>query len=256
MHVNISVYRDHFTDRIVRHFYAENQKSIYLVYPMKTQSQIHTFYHLPLITQWSVAIFMLLCMLTMVVYWISLVYEFPLAYFTIVLIAPFMQFLATPALTLIGVYRYLSPMLLVYLPTDQRYDLHNGTSFDYLFLMRKFRRGRAIRYQLLRYYMEGLLHIIDKIESDQLPETVVIRGSSYFFSDRSARRLGFSVRKAKFHEQINIVINYVDLTWMYSIAHGKLIFPKLNRIKTATIKGSELVQHKSQLKNILAALES
>lgn len=223
---------------------------------MKAQAQTHTFYHLPKIAQWSVAIFMLFVLITLIGYWIEKVYEFPLAYFTIVLIAPFMQFLATPALTLIGVYRYLSPMLLVYLPTEQRYDLHNGTSFDYLFLMRKFRPGRAMRYQLLRYYMEGLLHIIHKIESDQLPQTVVIRGSSYFFSDRSARRLGFSVRKAKFHEQINIIINYLDLTWMYSIAHGKLVFPKLNRIKTATIKGSELVKHKSQVTNILSALDA
>ncbi len=221
---------------------------------MNGQYQLHTFYQLPRVLLWTVAILMLFCMLAMLGYWVSFVYEFPLAYFTIVLCTPFIQFLSTPVLTLLGVYRYLSPMLLVYLPTDQRYDLHNGTSFDYLFLMRKLGRGRAIRHQLLRYYLEGLLCIIDNIESGQLPETVVIRGSSYFFSERTARKLGFDVRKAKFHEQINIAINYLDLTWMYSIAHGKLIFPKLNRIKTATIKGSELLLHKNQLKNILAWL--
>lgn len=214
----------------------------------------HSFYQLPVSTQWLVAILMALLLLTLIVFWSALVYEYIWAYLSIVFIAPFMQFLATPLLTLAGVYRYLSPMLLVYMPTSQRYDLHNGTSFDYLFIMRSYGSGGPLRHQLLRFYLKGLMAIIEKIESGDVSENVLIRGSSYFFSERTAKKLGFHVRKASFLEQLNIAINYLDLLWMYSLAHGKLTFPKLNRIKTAEIKGHTLLQHKeilqSQYKNL------
>lgn len=222
---------------------------------LKNHPEVHSFYKLQRSVQWMVAIFMALLLLILAGYWTALVYQHFWLYASIVLIAPFMQFLATPIFTLAGIYHYVSPMLLVYMPTAQKHDLHNGTSFDYLFVMRKLRFGRPFRYQLLRYYLEGLLTIIEKIENGQLPESIVIRGSSYFFSERTAKKLGFNLRKAHFHEQFNIAINYLDLLWMYSLAHGRLTFPKLNRVKTAEIKGVALVQHKAELQNIYALIE-
>lgn len=210
----------------------------------------HSFYQLPVSTQWLVAIVMSLLLLTIVVFWSVLVYEYIWAYLSIVFIAPFMQFLATPLLTLAGVYKYLSPMLLAYMPTSLRYDLHNGTSFDYLFIMRNHQSGRNLRHQLLKYYLEGLLAIVDKIESGDISENVIVRGSSYFFSEGTAKKLGFDVRKANFLEQLNIAINYLDLLWMYSLAHGKITFPKLNRIKTAEIKGNTLLKHQEILQSL------
>lgn len=215
----------------------------------------HSFYQLPHSTQWLVAILMALLLLTIIIFWSALVYERIWAYFSIVIIAPFMQFLATPLLTLAGIYKYVSPMLLVYMPTPQRYDLHNGTSFDYVFIMRNYSPGRPLRHQLLKYYLEGLLAIIEKIESGGLSENVLVSGSSYFFSEGTVKKLGFHTRSAGFHEQLNIATNYLDLLWMYSLAHGKLTFPKLNRVKTAEIMGHELLKHKDTLISVYDSLK-
>ena len=138
-------------------------------------------------------------------------------------------------------------MLLVYMANDKTYDLHNGTSFDYLLVMTKKDRQISFKNSMLLYYLEGLLAIIDKIEEEKLPASVLVRGSSYFFSERTANRLGFSITVPKSTERLNLFINFIDLTWMYSLANGKLTFPKISSIKTAEIKGEDLVQYKSDL---------
>lgn len=214
----------------------------------------HAFYRQNTTVQWTLAIVMFLLMLIIIGFWTALVFEYFLLWATIFLIVPFIQFLATPAFTLFGFYRYISPMLLVYMPTDQQYNLHNGTSFDYYFALRKTRRGMSLRHEILRYYIQGLLEIVRRIETGEVPDTVIVRGTSYFFSSRTVRSFGFETKKAPFAERLNIVMNYVDLLWMYSIAHGKLRFPNLKQIQSAEIKGAKLVEQKAQLERMLGLL--
>ena len=109
---------------------------------------------------------------------------------------------------------------------------------------------------MLAYYIDGLLVITERIEHGDLSETVVIRGSSYFFSEQSARRLGFEVSTTSIWEKLNIMINYLDLLWMYSLAHDAIKFPDLGNIKTASISGGTLLQHQEDLLKIKAFLES
>lgn len=216
---------------------------------------MNQFYTYSKVVQWSVAIVLMLFMLVIFGIWLELFMVNFLLYFTFPLIAPVFQFCLTPFFTLIGMYQYKSPMLLAYGASKEKYDLHNGTGFDYWFVMRKVKSGIPTQNKILEYYLQGLLNIIKEIEEGIIPDTITISGTSYFFSESTAKRLGFDILPPSGFLKLNQYMNYIDLVWMYSRAKGKLTFPNLKNVKAAAIKGSTLQSNKDYLEKLYLYLK-
>ena len=217
---------------------------------------MNPFYNQHIVVQWLFALILLSMAGNALFYWMDRVDNLALFLLLIFVITPVFHFFTTPFFRLIGIYKYVSPMLLVFTPNHNRYDLHNGTSFDYLFINRGQTSGRSWQNRLLVFYMEGLLQIIKEIEAGDLPATLQVTGCSYFFSQQTAARLGFTTKPTTIYEKLNILINYVDLFWMYSLSKGKISFPDITKTSRATITGANLVENKMQLAQLKTYLES
>ena len=211
---------------------------------------MNDFYKQPKILQWIEAILLLLFGFLPALSIIEKGHSQPIFYLLFIIYVPIGQLAFTPIFSLIGVYKYYSTMLLGYMANDRQIDLHSGGSFDYLFVMRRYRAGIEIRYKLLLYHIEGLIKIIELIEKKSIPETVSIVGTSYFFNDRTLSKMGFEIVNPSIFYRLNLFINFIDLIWMYSLSQGKLSIPKLWNAKKAIISGAKLIESKMIIQDL------
>ncbi len=206
---------------------------------------MNIFYNQHIVVQWAVAI-----VLGIIGFLPALYIGFegvnnPLVYLLFFIYLPLGQFCLTPIFRLTGMYRYYSPMLLGYAPSDKHIDLHNGTSFDYLFVFGLQKDSRSsLRARIMGFHFQGLLKIIDRIENEEIPESVLISGTSYFFNERTAKKLGFSIEPPSTFYRLNVYANFIDIFWMYSLAQGRLVFPAIRDVKKIETTGRTLVDHK------------
>ena len=217
---------------------------------------MNDFYKLPKVLQWLLALLLLISGFFPALAIIELSYCHPIACLLFLFYVPIGQFSFTPFFTLVGVYKYYSPMLLGYTPSDTQIDLHSGGSFDYLFVMRKYKSGIEMRNRLLLFQLEGLKKIIQLIEDKAVPESVNIVGTSYFFSDRTAKKIGFELIDPSLFYRINLFVNFLDLVWMYSLSQGKWAIPKVWKAKKVQITGQKLLENKGQLEALYEKLSS
>ena len=217
---------------------------------------MNNYYKQPKIVVWIESIFLLLIGIVLGILIIVKGNDNAMYYLGFFLYVPVSQFLFTPIYTLTGGYTYYSPMLLGYMANDTQIDLHSGTSFDHLFVLRKYPSGTPLRNRILLYHLEGLLRLIQLIEEKRIPESVNIVGTSYFFNDRTLLKLGFQIEKASLFYRINLLINGIDLFWMYSLSQGKLAIPTLWYAKKASIQGNQLVQSKPKLHALYQNLQA
>lgn len=208
------------------------------------------FYNLPKYVQWIIAILLMILGLAVAMPWLAKPYGLLLIPF----LAPLLNLVSVPFFRLIGYYKYLTPLVLSTVQTDEQYDLHNVFTFDYLVNFKWADRGKKVQKRLLQHYFKALLVIIERIEIKQLSDEVNIVGHSYFFSDRTADKLGFKVSPAGYFWVANSVLQFIELTYLYSFSRGKLAFPKFWKVKRAEIKGADLVLKKDFLEGLVKKL--
>jgi len=211
---------------------------------------MNDFYKQPKILQWIEAILLLLFGFLPALSIIEKGYSQPIFYLLFIICVPIGQFAFTPLFRLIGVYKYYSPMLLGYMANNLQIDLHSGGSFDYLFVMRKYKSGIELRNKLLTYQLEGLTNLIQLIENKNIPETVNIVGTSYFFNNRTLQKMGFEIVNPSLFYRLNLFVNFIDLIWMYSLSQGKFSIPKIWNAKKASISGTKLIESKKAIEDL------
>jgi len=217
---------------------------------------MNDFYKQPKLLQWIESVILLLLGFLPALYIIQYGHSQPFLYLLFIVYIPVGQFAFTPIFTLIGVYRYYSPMLIGYMANDRQIDLHSGGSFDYLFVMRRYKAGIEMRNKLLMYHLQGLINLIQLIENKTIPGTVNIVATSYFFNNRTIHKMGFEIINPSLFYRINLFANFIDLFWMYSLSQGKISIPKIWNAKKASITGIKLIENKKQIEELYKKMKT
>lgn len=164
------------------------------------------------------------------------------------------QLAVTPFCRATGIYLYHSPMLKATFRGPKVWEIHGGTLWDWLVLFRFDDRGSGAARKVMRWYLEGLLDIAARVERGEIPGAVEVTGTSWFFREETARRLGFEIRPAGFRLRFNLLLNALDLWLTYSFTRGRLTVPSLLDVKQAVIRGEELVRRKDELARLCATI--
>jgi len=164
------------------------------------------------------------------------------------------SFLLTPAYALAGRFNYYSPLLLA-TKSPQGLDLHVGTLYDYVTQLRWSERGVQSQRQAMLLILQGLLGICDAVDKGRLSAHTEITATSYFFSDRSAKKLGFTLNSGSFEMKLNLVLVYLSLVLRISFIKGRWFLPDLKRIKSIHTTAGELLQQRSLISQMLTNLQ-
>lgn len=125
--------------------------------------------------------------------------------------------------------------------------IHGGTLFDYVFVINRKMSVKQRTHFILRQYLTGLLNLIDECTENEDPQ-LIIRGTSYIMNRKTISKMGFKIIETDFIERMIILFNYINILLSYSIAKGKLSFPKIIS-QTITFEATleELINKKSYI---------
>lgn len=163
--------------------------------------------------------------------------------------------LFAPLLRLAGVLRYCSPYLVVTRSGKGKLDLHGAMIFDYFLLFRWSDRGAPAVRKILVWYVDGLLSLAREVVEGRLSIDTTLSGTSYIFSENTARRYGFDVERAAAFSWGG-VLTYPTQVLTYSFARGRWTFPPVLRAKRATIDAATLCSQIPRLERMRKRLGS
>jgi hypothetical protein len=150
---------------------------------------------------------------------------------------------------------YHSALFLSEPPRNGVITIHGGTLFDYVFAIDRNLNGRQRRQFILQQYLEGLQHLIEKLEKEQRFD-LVIRGTSYIVNERTGQKVGFEVVQTDPMQKIVLFFNYFNLMASMSIAKGRFSIPNLLLVKTYEARLESLSAHREQIQLLSERLKS
>lgn len=160
---------------------------------------------------------------------------------------PLIQASFTPLLSLLGWWRYVSPLMFVEGTSATVVEIHGGTWWDYACHFRTSDAGAHVRTGVLVAYIEALLTLADLLEAGRISPDAEIRGTSYFFDERTATKLGFQIHDPSTPRLAMLWVGLIEISTKLSFARGRLSLAPVWKAKLATIGGAELVGQKPAL---------
>ena len=158
--------------------------------------------------------------------------------------------LLTPLYRLSGRFVYYSNMLLL-TRSANGLELHAGTLFDYVSYLRWHERGPKAQFKVTRQLLQGLLALCDDIEQGKIAPGTAISATSYFFSNRTAAKLGFTADKVAPMQWLNLMLVAVSLALRLSLIKGRCSWPDLRQIRHIHTTAGHLLAQRATIMRLL-----
>lgn len=200
----------------------------------------HRFFNLSRSTQWRLAILVALLGAVLILSSIFLsmyTQQLWLLLLLIPLYFVFAQLLDIPFGHLRGTIIHYSPMLLAQ-HHQGNYHIHTTTLFDQLFCLPDKQPHLSNQTQTLIWMIDGFIAFIQTLKEEP---PCLIKGSTYFLSERRAQKSGFTITPADPFTRIILILNYLNLILTMSITKGRLSFPRLDKIIGFEITSADLI---------------
>jgi hypothetical protein len=97
---------------------------------------------------------------------------------------------------------------------------------------------------MLASLSQGLLALCEAIEQGKYPKDLLLRGTTYYFSDTTLHRFGFHTRPLRLIEAIFFSLNYLELCILLSLSKRRLTFVNTDSVRIAYCRAEELLRHK------------
>ena len=150
-----------------------------------------------------------------------------------------------------GKFSYYAPLFILEKRKDQLV-MHGGTLFDYFFVFNWSDRGRAAQNKSMHSLLKGCIALADAYQG----QAVTFTGTSYFFNEKTAQRMGFTVQPPPYNERFILYLNYIGITAMHSFVNNRLSFPNMSTILSVQITAEQLNANKDQMIRMCDALEA
>ncbi len=183
--------------------------------------------------------------LSVYIAWILEVY-FIIPFILFIILSVIAPFFDVPSMVARGNLKYYALLFLAE-KKNGVLIIHGGTLFDYVFVINRKMSVKPRTHFILRQYLTGLLNLIDECTENEDPQ-LIIRGTSYIMNRKTISKMGFKIIETDFIERMIILFNYINILLSYSIAKGKLSFPKIIS-QTITFEATleELINKKSYI---------
>jgi len=169
---------------------------------------------------------------------------------------PLYSIVFMPLLTLLKVADFKSELLFITKDASKNYDIHFGSLFDCI-LSGLFRGKRGGFKDLMLYFLvDGMLNIIKDIEAGRINKEVEIRGSSYFFNQKTAKKFGFQSMEMKVSHKYILYLNYLEILLVFSFSKGRFSLPNIGDFNSVKTTGAQLVEHKVYIEKLHKMLKS
>lgn len=156
-----------------------------------------------------------------------------------------LRWATTPLLRRIGFYRYYAPLFFIQPFGRNRVELHLGTTWDLMWV------EKLSPQTIISSLVMGISGVVGDVKRKRLSPSIRVRATTYFLSESTLQRFGFTVRRPNPLEYIAFLGNYLELCVLRSVVSGRVQLVDLRRVRMAETTLGALVERETMVVPLL-----